>query len=82
MKKSKRTVRKHTVKANVQILDLTKAGSSMDFEIYAEGEKIGTIVIGRGSLTWFGKKRQHGKRLSWSRFAQLMDDHAYGPGAE
>ncbi len=77
MKKTKRTERKHTVKANVQILDLTKAGSSMEFEIYAEREKIGTIILGRGSLTWFGKKRQHGKRLSWSQFAQLMDEHFY-----
>jgi hypothetical protein len=77
MEKKKRTVRKHTVRANVQITDLTKAGSSIDFEIYAEGEKIGTIILGRGSLTWYGKKRQHGKRLSWSRFAQLMDEFAY-----
>jgi hypothetical protein len=76
-KTTKRTERKHTVKANVQILDLTKAGSSMEFEIYAEREKIGTIILGRGSLTWYGKKRQHGKRLSWSRFAQLMDEHVY-----
>lgn len=76
--KKKSDARKHTVKANVQILDLTKAGSSMNFEIYAEGEKIGEIVVGRGSLTWYGRRRQHGKRLSWSKFAQLMDEHAYG----
>jgi hypothetical protein len=80
MMKKKRIVRKHTVRANVQILDLTKAGSSMDFEIYAEGEKIGTIIIGRGSLTWYGRNRQIGKRLSWSRFAQLMDDNLYDKG--
>lgn len=77
MARKKSTVKKHTVKANVQILDLTKSGSSIDFEIYADKEKIGTIILGRGSLTWYGKKRQHGKRLSWSRFAQLMDEFAY-----
>lgn len=76
--KKKRTVRKHTVRANVQILDLTKAGSSMEFEIAAEGKSIGRIVLGRGSLTWYGGYRKHGKRLSWSEFAQLMDKHVYG----
>jgi hypothetical protein len=65
------------VTAHVQILDLTKAGSSMEFEIYADEEKIGTIVIGRGSLTWRGGRRQREKRLSWSKFAELMDGYAY-----
>lgn len=74
----KKAAQRHTVKANVRITDLTKAGSSMDFEIYAQGEKIGTIVLGRGSLTWTGKNRKSGKRMTWSRFAQLMDEHFYG----
>jgi hypothetical protein len=43
----------------------------------AEGEKIGRIVIGRGSLTWFGGKRQKGTRISWSKFAELMKRHCY-----
>jgi hypothetical protein len=75
--KKKPARRKHTVTAHVQILDLTKAGSSMEFEIYADEEKIGTIVIGRGSLTWRGGRRQREKRLSWSKFAELMDGYAY-----
>ena len=70
--------KKHTVSAHVQILDLTKAGSSMELDIYAYGEKIGTVIIGRGSLTWRGGRRQRDKRLSWSEFARLMDEHAYG----
>jgi hypothetical protein len=72
-----RAPKKHTVKANVQILDLTKAGSSIDFEIFAHEEKIGTIVIGRGSLTWYGRNRKHGKSFSWSEFAELMDERSY-----
>ncbi|HEX8503430.1 MAG TPA: hypothetical protein VF659_22795 [Pyrinomonadaceae bacterium] len=74
----KKPVRKHRVTAQVQIPDLTKAGSSMEFEIYASEEKIGTIVIGRGSLTWRGGRRQKDKRLTWSQFADLMDREAYG----
>lgn len=74
----KKVNRKHTVNAHVQILDLTKAGSSMRFEIYADEKQIGTIVIGRGSLTWRGGKRQREKRISWSKFAELMNQHSYG----
>ena len=69
--------RKHSVKANVQILDLTKAGSSMSFEIFANDEKIGEIKLGRGSLTWFGKSRRSGYAMTWSQFAKMMDDLAY-----
>lgn len=76
--RKKKPVRKHRVTAHVQILDLTKAGSSMEFDIYSQDEKIGTIVIGRGSLTWRGGRRQREKRLSWSKFAELMDKEAYG----
>lgn len=69
--------KKHTVKAKVQILDLTKAGSSIDFEIFANEEKIGTIILGRGSLTWYGRNRKSGKSFSWSEFAEMMDERAY-----
>ena len=37
----------------------------------------GELTIGRGSLFWRGGRRQKEKRLSWSRFAELMDDLAY-----
>ncbi|HEX7956294.1 MAG TPA: hypothetical protein VF508_05080 [Pyrinomonadaceae bacterium] len=75
--RKKQPVRKHRVTAHVRIPDLTKAGSSMEFEIYASEERIGTIVIGRGSLTWRGGRRQREKRLTWSQFADLMDKHSY-----
>ena len=77
--KKKRTARKHSVRANIQVQELSKAGTSIEFEIYASGEKIGTIVIGRGSLIWRGGRRQTDKKISWSRFAELMDELAYGP---
>ena len=74
----KKVRRKHSVKATVQILDLSKAGTSLELEVFAkeprqDRRKIGTVIIGRGSLTWrkdYGKK---GRRISWSRFAELME---------
>ncbi|MGH7627605.1 MAG: hypothetical protein ACREOJ_20090 [Gemmatimonadaceae bacterium] len=69
--------RKHQVRAQLNVQELTKAGTSLTLEISARGEKIGELTIGRGSLFWRGGRRQKEKRLSWSRFAELMDDLAY-----
>lgn len=73
----KKAVKKHSVKANLHVLELTRAGSSLDLAIYADKEKIGTLIIGQGSLSWKGGKRQITKRISWSRFAAMMDELAY-----
>ena len=80
MPKKKKVVKKHSVKANLQVVELTRAGSSLDLAIYAEKEKIGTMIIGQRSLSWKGGKRQITKRIPWSRFAAMVDELAYGPG--
>jgi hypothetical protein len=74
--RKKKLVKKHSVKANLHVLELTRAGSSLDLEIYADKEKIGTMIIGRGSLSWKGGKRQITKRISWSAFAAKMNELA------
>jgi hypothetical protein len=71
-------IKKHSVRANLHVKELTKAGSSLDLEIYANKEKIGTLILGSGSLFWFGKRRQIRKRIPWSRLAEMMDELAYG----
>ena len=71
--RKKKLVRKHTVKAAVHNIDLTKAGTSINLEVYAEGEKIGTVEIGRGSLRWYGRKSPKSKPVPWSKFADWMD---------
>lgn len=70
--------KKHHVKAVLQVPELAKATSSLDMEIFASRQKIGEIVIGRGSLYWYGKGRQKRKRIAWDRFAAMMDKLAYG----
>ena len=74
----KQVIRKHSVKANLHVVELTRAGTSLDLEIYAENEKIGTLIIGQGSLSWRGGKRRKSERIPWSKFAAMMDDLAYG----
>jgi hypothetical protein len=69
---------KHAVKARLQVHGLTNAGTSLDLEIFADRRKLGDLVIGRGSLYWFGRGRQKRKRIRWSKFAEMMDELAYG----
>jgi hypothetical protein len=74
----KKVIKKHSVKANMHVVELTRAGTSLDLEIYADKEKIGTLIIGQGSLSWRGGKRRNCERIPWSRFAAMMDGLAYG----
>ena len=67
----------HTVRANLSVKELTKAGTSLNLEIYSRGEKIGEMVVGRGSLYWYGANKQNPKRIDWTRFAQKMNELAY-----
>ena len=76
MAKRKRV--KHTVKASLEVPGLAKAGSSLNLKVYADGEKLGEITLGRGSLYWYGRYRQKRRRVSWTRFAAMMDEIAYG----
>jgi hypothetical protein len=71
-------LKKHTVKAHFNVPQLTKAGSSLSLEVYADEQKIGEVTIGRGSLFWRGGRRHLLKKISWSRFAEKMDELAYG----
>ena len=78
--RKKKPVKKHSVRADLSVKELTKAGTSLHLEIYASKEKIGTLIIGSGSLFWFGKRRKKRKRIPWSRFAEMMDKLAYPRG--
>jgi hypothetical protein len=75
----KRTTRKHSVKAHVHVHQLTKAGTSLDLEIFAHEERLGDLTIGRGAVYWHGANRKSRKRISWTKFAEMMNELAYGP---
>jgi hypothetical protein len=69
---------KHQVDMNVKVRDITKAGTSLDLDVFADGEKLGNMVIGSGSINWRGRNRRSTKRITWTRFAEMMDRLAYG----
>ena len=76
--RKRRVRKKHSVKAYLQVMELARAGSSLNLEIFEADAKIGTLVIGRGSLYWYGRNRRLRKRIDWTQFAEMMDELAYG----
>ncbi len=73
-KKQRSKKKKYSVKANLQVFELSKVGTSIKLEISANRRKLGDLIIGRGSVQWRGRDKHKLKRLSWSKFAALMDD--------
>ena len=54
-------------------IDLTRAGSSISLDVFADKEKIGTVELGRGSIRWYGKNKQKGTTISCSGVALMLD---------
>ena len=63
----------HKVRASLVVQQLSKAGSSLQLDIFNAEGKLGSLVIGQGSLTWYAKSKQTGKNRSWTAFADWMD---------
>ena len=70
--------RKHTVRCTAQAPELTKSGTSVWFEVHAESEKIGTIVLGRGPSPGPEGRSKKELVLPGPNSAQLMNQHCYG----
>jgi hypothetical protein len=70
--RKKRHVAVHTVSALLKVQGLSKAGSSLELEVSNTDGKLGTLVIGRGSITWLAKNKKKGRRRSWTAFAEWM----------
>ena len=68
--------RKHTVRASLRNVDLTKATSALNLVLRADGEKLGELVVGRGSFFWLARNSKTRQRITWSDFADLMEKNA------
>jgi hypothetical protein len=68
----RKTKRNFSVQANMKVFELSKAGTSVDFDIFSQGEKFGTLIVGRGSITWRGQNRKISRRMTWTQFDRRM----------
>lgn len=73
--------RVHSVSGQLSFERLTRTTTAITLDITGVGGKLGTLEIGRGSLMWTGKNRKSTKRIRWAKFAEIMNELAYGdPG--
>ena len=64
----------HKVRATLDVGELARAGNSLELKLSARDQKLGKLRIGRGALYWKGRSQRTEKRVSWSKFAAMMDD--------
>ena len=67
--------RRHAVRATLRNVDLTKATTALTLVLRDEGEKMGELVVGRGSFFWKARNGKKRKRITWADFAAMMDRH-------
>ena len=70
------STRVHSVSARIKVKELTKAGTAIVLDIDRPEGKLGKLEIGRGAIYWTGRSRKKTVRISWTRFAEMMDDLA------
>lgn len=48
----------------------------VELEIKKDGRKLGTALVSKGNIEWVPAGHSvNKKRLSWERFAELMEEH-------
>lgn len=77
MGKNRRQAQRFSVEASLANVELVRAGSSIRLEVFKRGEKLGELQIGRGSIFWWGAKRQKRKRLNWDKVSDQFNRLAY-----
>jgi hypothetical protein len=44
-------------------------------EVRSNGQLLGDLIVGQGSVRWRPGGRQYGYRLGWERFDQVMQEN-------
>jgi hypothetical protein len=65
---------KHQVDMTLPTRELGRADAI--FDVKADGVTLGQVRISRGAVVWFPSGTTYGYKLSWSKFNELMQEHA------
>jgi hypothetical protein len=72
--KKKRVVkRKHAVEVVLPSIDLSIAGAGLHLFLKADGTKLGELVVGRGSVSWWGYHAKTPRRWGLTAFAKQLE---------
>ena len=64
----------HDVKFSIPKRTLGKA--DVEFDVYRDGKKHGTLKISKGSLVWFPTGTSYGHKIGWKKFDEFMQEKA------
>jgi hypothetical protein len=64
----------HKVTMSLPPREIKRADAT--FAVERDGKKFGTLEVSNGSLVWFPPYTQHGLKISWKKFHDLMEQHA------
>ena len=63
---------KHTVQITIPV---RKIGySDIEFAVYKNKSKVGQLNVSQGAVAWIPSGKVLGRKLSWSKFDELMSD--------
>ena len=65
---------RHKVVMEIPPREIKRADVS--FTVRRDGRKFGTLEISNGSIVWFPANTTYGSKMGWTRFHELMEDHA------
>ena len=64
---------KHDVSFNIPQRSLGK--TDIEFIVRVDGEAFGKLAVSNGSLVWFPRLSRKGRKMSWKRFDELMQEN-------
>ena len=67
----------HNVLMDIPSMEIGKADTI--FTIKQDGTTLGALHISRGAIVWFPANHTYGHKLSWKKFADLMEEKGTRP---
>jgi hypothetical protein len=65
----------HSLYLEVDVRDAPIGTRDVVFFVYRDDEKFGELRVSKGSVVWRGRNDKYGRKLTWSRFDGLMQEH-------
>lgn len=64
----------HDVKFSIP--ERTLGRSDIEFKVLKNSSTLGMLKISKGSVVWFPKDTNRGKKMLWGDFDKMMQEHA------
>jgi len=66
----------HKLFIGMDLRDCEVTTKDVVFFVYFKKQKFGELRLSRGAVVWRGRSDQLGRKMSWKRFNQVMEDSA------